>query len=123
MAGYLVGFVAQPMTASLHLLCWPALSHKKKKYENWKYQEKYITDHVLIRVQFLFLRHDTAIKNEKIWRVQVVEKKSTKNGTVQYPTGNSGIILAEYYGVAFLLWHFTSVGTGTGGTERENLNT
>jgi hypothetical protein len=44
---------------------------------------------------------------------------------VRYHTqnGNSGIILAEYYGDAFLLWHSKSVGTGTGGTERENLNT
>jgi hypothetical protein len=43
MAGNLVGLVAQPMTASLHLLCWPALSHKNKKYmKTEKCQKKYI---------------------------------------------------------------------------------
>jgi hypothetical protein len=69
MAGNLVGFVAQPMTASLHLLCWPALSHKNKNMKTQKYKKTikstYITDSILIRIQFLFLRQDTAIKNEK----------------------------------------------------------
>jgi hypothetical protein len=64
MAGNLVGFVAQPMTASLHLLCWPALRHKNKKLGK-NNRKTCVPDLVLIRIQFLFKKGYSCQKFKK----------------------------------------------------------